>query len=546
MDFEAIIRAVFKPGNVESQIKELIKDRKVTITPTIDSTKQGLNSSDKKAIDSRINSQASYSQKAYSKIKSKYYTGDYYSSGDTKVNKERVSAKIKEANEIKEIEKEVAQSTQVSRRQASSAVKRSITEETRELKQQYSEQEKAIKRANTISENIRNNTYTKDLTKSKSSFNSYINDGSSAYKKASSSLKEYIKSSQELSNINKNFTVTPNIENANKLISTYEKLSKSSKELKNNLSILNVEQGKAISDGSNIQKSNQIKNYLDNNTKASKKYGTQLKNLAKEAEDATTQTQLTDIDKKFKNLKSEISVKGLTGNSIFSEIKRGVSQISEFVGVYGILQAAMNKAGEMVQNTYDVNDAMIDLRMATGINNDEANKMMKTYSKMGNQLKATATDVATASTEWMKQGETTEQANQLSKYSIMLSKIGDLSSEDATKYLTSARKGYQITSLSDTSKIIDKISAVDIASATDVGGLAEGMSEVATNANLAGISMDKLLSYLAVIGETTQEGMSSVGVGLNAIFSRMGNIKLARLKDYQNNGEDLKTWGMVA
>lgn len=53
------------------------------------------------------------------------------------------------------------------------------------------------------------------------------------------------------------------------------------------------------------------------------------------------------------------------------------------------------------------------------------------------------------------------------------------------------------------------------------------------------VSMDKLLSYLAVVGETTQEGMSSVGIGFNAIFSRMGNIKLARLKDYQNNGEDL-------
>ena len=33
--------------------------------------------------------------------------------------------------------------------------------------------------------------------------------------------------------------------------------------------------------------------------------------------------------------------------------------------------------------------------------------------------------------------------------------------------------------------------------------------------------------------------MSSVGTSLNAIFSRMGNIKLSRLKDYQNGGEDL-------
>ena len=224
---------------------------------------------------------------------------------------------------------------------------------------------------------------------------------------------------------------------------------------------------------------------------------------------------------------------------MFSEVKRGFSQISQFVGTYGVLQTGMNKAQEMVQNTYDVDSAMTQLQMATGVSNNKAKDLMKTYSNMGHQLKATGTDVAASSTEWMKQGQSVEKSNKLAESSIKLSKVGDLTSENATKYLTSARKGYGITSAEDTLKIVDKMSSVDMASATDVGGLAEGMSEVATNANLAGVSMDKLLGYLATIGETTQEGMSSVGTGLNAIFSRMGNIKLARLKDYQNNGEDL-------
>ena len=99
-------------------------------------------------------------------------------------------------------------------------------------------------------------------------------------------------------------------------------------------------------------------------------------------------------------------------------------------------------------------------------------------------------------------------------------------------------KGFKVEA-KDALDIVDKLSAVDMVSATDVGGLAEGMSKVAASADLAGISMDKLLSYLAVVGETTQEGMSSVGNSFNAIFARMGNIKLGRLKDYQNSGEDL-------
>lgn len=85
---------------------------------------------------------------------------------------------------------------------------------------------------------------------------------------------------------------------------------------------------------------------------------------------------------------------------------------------------------------------------------------------------------------------------------------------------------------------VDQISAVDMASATDVGGLATAFNEVAANAKQAGISTQELLGYAAVIGETTQEGMASVGTSLNSIFARMGNIKLSRLKDYET-GEDL-------
>lgn len=59
--------------------------------------------------------------------------------------------------------------------------------------------------------------------------------------------------------------------------------------------------------------------------------------------------------------------------------------------------------------------------------------------------------------------------------------------------------------------------------------------------------MDRLLGYLAVIGETTQADMASVGTALNSVFARMGNIKLARLDDYkEETGEDLNYWGIAA
>ena len=427
-----------------------------------------------------------------------------------------------------------------------SDIEKQVQKQHKEQEKQYSnwfnqalkEQEQKDSYVQNVSRNLGNKSYDANLAAQQKKLGQYYS-GSEEYKNANKSFEEYKQNVKGLQELHTQYQANPSTANQDAIIKQNEKVIQSYKKLNNEMKILDATQSKALNPGEGSIQANKIRTYMKNNTKAAKDYGTVLENLAKQSENATTKGEAQSINQQFKQMQSEISEKGLTGNSMFSEVKRGFSQISQFVGTYGILQSGMNKAQEMVQNTYDVDSAMTQLQMATGVSNDKAKDLMKTYSDMGHQLKATGTDVAASSTEWMKQGQSVEKSNKLAESSIKLSKVSGRSSEDATKYLTSARKGYGVTSAEDTLKIVDKLSSVDMASATDVGGLAEGMSEVANTAKIAGISMDKLLGYLATIGEVTQEGMGSVGTGLNAVFARMGNIKLSRLKDYQNNGEDL-------
>lgn len=427
-----------------------------------------------------------------------------------------------------------------------SDIEKQVQKQHKEQEKQYDnwfnqalkEQEQKDSYMQNVSRNLGNKSYDANLAAQQKKLSKYYS-GSEEYKNANKSFEEYKQNVKGLQELHTQYQANPSTANQDAIIKQNEKVIQSYKRLNNEIKILDATQSKALNPGEGSIQANKIRTYMTNNTKAAKEYGVVLENLAKQSENATTKGEAQSINQQFKQMQAEISAKGLTGNSMFSEVKRGFSQISQFVGTYGILQSGMNKAQEMVQNTYDVDSAMTQLQMATGVSNDKAKDLMKTYSNMGHQLKATGTDVAASSTEWMKQGQSVEKSNKLAESSIKLSKVGGLSSEDATKYLTSARKGYGVTSAEDTLKIVDKLSSVDMASATDVGGLAEGMSEVANTAKIAGISMDKLLGYLATIGEVTQEGMGSVGTGLNAVFARMGNIKLSRLKDYQNNGEDL-------
>lgn len=362
----------------------------------------------------------------------------------------------------------------------------------------------------------------------------------------SSTLKEVENSYQRLISLQKELQTGMNSGTGAKLSDTefvdkYNQFSDVLQKCQNQMKVLSNEASslaRPFNSLDAITASNKTLTWLKNNTKAAKDYGEALEQVASKQRSATSASELQQYNKEFKNIVSQAQLAGKTGKSFVDDFGRAFGQIFQFAGAYGMIQNVIfDVPGQMWQAVRDVDDAMTSLQMATGVSNEQAKELMSTYAQLGDQLKATSTDVAASATEWLKQGQSIEDSNTLAEYSIILSKIGNLSSEDATKTITAAMKSYDL-GVKDVMGFVDQISSIDLVSATDVGGLATAFNEVAANARQAGVSTQELLSYAAAIGETTQEGMASVGTSLNAIFSRMGNIKLSRLKDYET-GEDL-------
>lgn len=388
---------------------------------------------------------------------------------------------------------------------------------------------------NKIRYNVETGNYAARSSKMEKQLSVYSGQDTENVAKATTALKTY---NEELGNLQNHFNGSKRM-NGSELAASFERMTKAGDTFKNTLSQINDTQSKNLATGVAERGANKIAAYYEANSKAVKKYGASLKELENQYRNAKTVEDKNGIENEFSTLKSRISAEGLTGKSGLDEAKRAFKQIGQFAMTYGLIQnTVMQIPSQMISAVKDYDSAMTNMQMATGISNNQAQELMNTYSDMGKQLKVTGVDVATSATEWMKQGKTIEELNKLVQDSIVLSKIGDLSSDDATRTITAAMKSYDLNE-SQVMDFVDQISAIDMASGTDVGGLANAFNEVAANANQAGISTKQLLSYAAVIGETTQEGMSSVGTSLNAIFSRMGNIKLSRLKDYQNGGEDL-------
>lgn len=196
--------------------------------------------------------------------------------------------------------------------------------------------------------------------------------------------------------------------------------------------------------------------------------------------------------------------------------------------------------GRILKGVYDnvvaLDDAVVNLQIASGKSRTETKALVKEYAALAKQLKATTAEVAASADTWLRQGYSTKKAQTLITNSMMLSKLGQIEAEEAATALTSAMKGYNVT-VEDSVSIVDKLTAVDMEAAASAGGIATAMAETSASANLAGVSMDTLIGYIATVKEVTQDADESVGTFFKTMLARMGNIKVGKFVD--ENGESL-------
>ena len=223
-------------------------------------------------------------------------------------------------------------------------------------------------------------------------------------------------------------------------------------------------------------------------------------------------------------------------HNLNNEARNSRSIFSEYLNAREIFRAVTNAIKEAVNEVKELNKAQTDLQIVTGKSNAEMVSLMNKYNELAKDMSVTTKNVASSADEWLRQGKSVAETDELIKDSVILAKVGQIDAADATKYLTSAMNGFK-TETSDVIGIVDKLTGVDLESATSAGGLAEAMSKCANSADVAGVSMDSLIGYIATVAEVTQKSDSVVGESFKSILARMGKIKLNNWID--EDGKDI-------
>lgn len=233
------------------------------------------------------------------------------------------------------------------------------------------------------------------------------------------------------------------------------------------------------------------------------------------------------IDSTAKSLEKATKSASGFGNTIKSFAKFGA-----YLQGFQLLTQVTQEALQAIK---EIDATIVDLQVASGESYESVRQMVSGFNEMAKSIGATTTEVTSAADTWLRQGKSLSEANELIQQSMVLSKLGEIDSDDASTYLTAMINGFHVAT-DEVSSLNDALTSIDMSAAVDAGGLAEATSRVAASADLAGVSLERLLGYEAAIGEASQESMSVVGNSLKTILTRLSSIKAGNLELVDEDG----------
>ena len=212
----------------------------------------------------------------------------------------------------------------------------------------------------------------------------------------------------------------------------------------------------------------------------------------------------------IKTLKARMKELGAEGGNVFTYLQGKVKTFAVYLASSAITMGFVSGFRNAIDTVRDLNDALTDLRIITGEGEAQAEELLSSYNQIAQVLGSTTRAVAQGAQDWLRQGYSLEDTNELIKQSMALSIMGDMPSADATTSLTAAMKGYRL-EVSQASDVVDKFFAVDMAAATSSSRLAEALAKTAANAKLAGLDLNDVIGQLAVVNESMQEAGEQTG-----------------------------------
>lgn len=345
-----------------------------------------------------------------------------------------------------------------------------------------------------------------------------------------------------LSDINKdinNVKLAPNDSimeiNFNKLTSDLEKYRNQIKVVQNEQKALGnsiTSVSKSFSKIDAVTASNKTLTWLKNNSRAAKVYGDQLKEIAESQRKATSDSELTSLNKDFNKTVSEAKLLGLTGKSFTAEFKRVFSQIAQFTQIYGGIENVIQTIQNSVIELKNVDSILTEISKTSDMTTDQLTKLGETSFDSASKWGKKASDYLLGIQEMSRSGYYGKQAEQMAETSILAQAAGDLNSDVANSYLLASNAAYQYSgNVQKLNALLDGQNMITNRNSVSMQDMAEATTQAASMASELGVQENQLSAMIGTIESRTKAGGNEVGNAIKSLLINVQNVNNSKIAE---------------
>lgn len=276
--------------------------------------------------------------------------------------------------------------------------------------------------------------------------------------------------------------------------------------------------------------SNRTLAWLESNTKAAKKYGQQLRELADAQAAATSKEELTSLNKTFRGITAKAQAEGLTGKSFYTETKRAFSQIFQFTQMYGGIQRIVSSIGNSINELKEVDSILTEISKTSDLTTAEINALGESAFDAASKWGKTASDYLLGIQEMSRSGYYGEQAEQMAQLSILTQAAGDLDADMANSYLLASNAAYQYAgNVQNLNTLLDGQNSITNRNSVSMQDMAEATTQAASMASELGVAEDQLSAMIGTIESRTKAGGNEVGNAIKSLLINVTNLNNAKI-----------------
>lgn len=191
---------------------------------------------------------------------------------------------------------------------------------------------------------------------------------------------------------------------------------------------------------------------------------------------------------------------------------------------------------QVYTNVVEIDSAMTQLKIVTGASDYQMTKFLTNATKLAKELGASIKDVLASVETFSRLGYNIEDSTVLAQYANILSRVADVSSDQATTGLTSIIKGYGFDP-NDAQHVADVLIEVGQKYAVSASELMEAYQKAGAALNATNTTFEKSAGLIAAANASVQDA-SVVGTALKTVAARIRTSK-TDLEELGESTEDL-------